>query len=296
LIRGFIKGKSAMGWMLILMCWFGSVSAADFAGRDVMNGLSWDQYGNFAEEWRLFTVRYREDTREMRFVYANPLAWEALQAGRTDYPDGAAFAKTGAMMKPDPAFPSSLVPSGTRRFQLMVRDKKRFSDTDGWGYALFDQDGKTFAEEPRATALACAACHRLVADRGFVFSQPLTFLPPPSIGPAWRKRLHFESAGASVLPPTAVKFLPRGSKTIRKLTGPLEKNLFQGTLDEIKPLLAEEARRSKLPAVLLDPKGRRFSMVIPEKKKCSGGKGEIFDSYHTSLKGGAVVRNQFCHQ
>ena len=44
-----------------------------------MNDISLHQFGDFTKEWKLVTVRYRKDTEEMRFTYANPTAAETLK-------------------------------------------------------------------------------------------------------------------------------------------------------------------------------------------------------------------------
>lgn len=138
----------------------------EFAGRTQMNGHELKEFAGFERNWKLVTVRFRKDTGEMRFTYANDLAWKALMSGATDYPKGSVFAKIGLATLEDPSFASSAVPSGARRYQFMVRDKTKYSETDGWGYALFDANGKTFPGEPKEASLACAACHHIVPERG----------------------------------------------------------------------------------------------------------------------------------
>ena len=44
----------------------------------------------------------------------------------------------------------------------------------------------------------------------------------------------------------------------------MRKALFQGTLEEIRPALSTEVDNSKLPAVLFNEEGTRFSLVLPE--------------------------------
>ena len=144
-----------------------------YAGRSLMNGYSLDQFGDFIKSFHFVTVRYRTDTHEMRLTYANDKAWQALLAGGKHYPDGAVFAKIGIMTEQDPGFTSSVVPSGAKRYQLMVMDHKKHAATAGWGYALFDKDGKTFEQNPVEQTAACDACHKLVPDRSYVFSQPM---------------------------------------------------------------------------------------------------------------------------
>jgi len=261
-----------------------------YAGKEEMNGLRLKDYAGFESKWKLVTVRFRRDTAEMRFTYANDLAWNSLKAGGKEYPDGAVFAKISLISKDDPAFVSSAVPSGVRRFQLMVKKSGTFKETDGWGYALFDSKGSTYPEEPKLSAMACHACHRLVPDRGYVFSQPLELsslnFTSPAVGPAaelakLQSRVSFEARALSKLPKELRSRLDRKVKRVHLLEGEMRSHLFQGTLDEVKPLLARKAVESGEPAALLSEDGKRFTLVAPR----SGGaceKNEAFLSVEST--------------
>lgn len=272
-----------------------SIAAQDFAGRNSMNGIDWSAYKDFPQNWQMVTVRYRQDTSEMRFVYANDIAAQALKAGVTDYPDGAVFGKVGALTKQDLLFPSSMIPSGVRRFQLMVRNKSLYKDTDGWGYALFDEAGKTQAEDPRLMALACAACHRLANVRGQVFSTALSEVAHSRV--AWIAEDRFRVAQRADLPEFIQKLLPQHITQIKQLRGELEKNLFQGTLDEIKPVLAQEAVRSSMPALLLSSDKKRYSLVFPTKDKCPDNQGIRLKTVHSLAdKERQSLSSEFCQK
>jgi hypothetical protein len=248
-----------------------------FAGRDSMTGYSLEHFKGFQKDWHFVTVRYRKDTGEMRWTYANDLAWKALVAGGTHYPDGSVFAKIGLATQEDPDFISSAVPSGARRFQLMVKDAKKHAETDGWGYALFDQSGRTFGEDPEDQVMACHACHAVVPHRDYVFSQPVNLeIDMAAFGrmkealPENLSGLVFETVSIDELSNKVRGILPPGVKEIRLLQGDMRKHIFQGTIDEIRPMLAQEALRSKLPAALMSEKGDRLSLVLPEHKKGEG--------------------------
>lgn len=259
-----------------------------------MNGYTLDQYPGLLEEletadnkgegreWHFVTVRYRRDTGEMRWTYANKLAWDTLIAGRTDYPDGAVFAKVGILTQDDPAFTSSVEPSGAKRFQLMVYDREKHKDTDGWGYALFDNSKRVNDEDDQDQARACHACHEIVANRNYVFSQPISMaVMKPATMEIFKNQaasaLPFETRPYDALPEAVQAALPDGTKTVRVLTGKLQKYLFQGTLDEIRPALAQESAHTGLPAVLFSENGERFSLVhVEAETECtllSGEKG-----------------------
>lgn len=279
-----------------------------------MNGICFQDYKGFPDTWKLVTVRYRTDTGEQRFVYANPSAHETLKNGRIDYPDGAAFAKIGVITQDDPEFVSSKVPSGLVRYQFMVYDKKRYASTGGWGYALFNTKGFQLSpEDPAEQAKACDACHQIAKDRGFVFSQLMAALPGPvrAAGPS----MPDTGIGASQLPytfldirpgklPDAVRELvPPDTAAVRMLEGPIRMNVFVGTLDEVRPLLAREAARSRHPALLLSADEQQFALVIQKTgaSSCAGSK-ESFTVSKTSLMrvdGNARKRSlvrDFCYE
>ncbi|MDX1923261.1 MAG: cytochrome P460 family protein [Alphaproteobacteria bacterium] len=246
-----------------------------FGGLDSMNGFKFKDYSDFATKWNYVTVRYRKDTGEMRLTYANDAAWKTLMSGSIDYPKDAAFAKIGLMTADDPGFTSSLVPSGAQRYQLMVMDKEKFKDTDGWGYALFDENGKTFDGDPTEKSAACHACHKMVPDRGYVFSQPVKLnmglpfnikmkiaTPEQTVA----ARVTFETVKVDTLPEKLKKQVPAEFKEVRLLRGEMENAIFYGTIDEIRPTLAVELLRSKLPTALVGKDGKLFSLVIKGQK------------------------------
>lgn len=234
----------------------------------VFGGERFSRYKDFERDWKLVTVRFRKDTNEMRFVYANPAAWRHLRArseGTTTapYPDGAVFAKTGIATGEDTAFPSSVVPKGARRFQLMVRNSKKYADTNGWGYALFNEEWKQSPGDTKQVVQACAACHNIVPDRAYVFSELMAGLGSkalklrPSESAAWA----FVTTKIAELPKHIQVQIPVGVEEVRVLSGPLQQHVFPGTLDEIRPLLTKEARESKRPAILIGAEKNRFSLV-----------------------------------
>jgi hypothetical protein len=261
------------------------------AAEPSMNGYTLKQFGNFAKNWHLVTVRYRKDTSEMRFTYANDLAWKALQERRTDYPDGAVFAKIGAMTQPDPGFTSSKVPSGARRIQFMVRDHQKHKDTDDWGYALFDGEGNLYPGDQKTVSQACMACHRLVPERGQIFSQ-IMFLEKDA--PIGSSPLRFADVNVKKLPAALRAEIPLSVKKARELSGPLKEKSFFGTLDEIQPFLAEEAAKSGLPAVLIS--GKDFSAVLPQLTKCENVNEKSFLGLHTLPQSKQLFKNSFCQK
>lgn len=238
-----------------------------------MNGIKLSDYWGFEDKWKLITVRFRTDTDEMRFEYANPLAWETLSNNRHDFPDGSVIGKIAVKTVEDPDFISSQVPAGARRYQVMVRDQKKYSATGGWGYALFTAPQKlrtTSSLEDSQTTDACYACHQVVEKKNYIFGVPLNlkFLVGAATANAitknsYPKGLDFVDQGSSKLPQDIQSFLPLETKRVRLLKGAVADRSFEGTLDEMKPLLTEEAKRSGFPSLVMSEDGKRFTLVVP---------------------------------
>lgn len=276
---------------------------------DVMNGYRLSDYKDFEKKWKLITVRYRKDTGEMRFTYANDLAYKNLMKNTKDYPDGSVFAKVGIKTLDDPAFISSAVPAGARRYQLMVRNKQKHTDTDGWGYALFDAQAMPFPEPQGQQVAACAACHRIVPERNYVFSQlmessPLfkktsANQPDKSFNRNIEDRIPFKEISVSELPKPLQSKLVNKTGKVRIVNHEITQAVFQGTLDEIRPTLSREAARTKKPAILLSDDHLSFSLVYVENEdsRCQdSGKTGIYMKAIISTKTNEVPFNEinFC--
>jgi hypothetical protein len=245
-----------------------SAIADDFSGKTSMNDINFLDYKDFEKNWSLVTIRFRKDTGEMRLTYANEAAMKTLVSGSISYPDGAVFAKIGIHTGVDSQFISSVVPTGIRRYQFMLKDKKKYSATGGWGYGLFDPEGKTFAEEPKASQDACYACHTMVENRGDVFSQPFSLtknikLPESSVEHTVSK-IKYSWFKVKDLPRNVATVIPSKFTKVRFITNSiLRTKIFQGTLDEMKPILEHEVRKEKVPAILLSSDKKRFVIVVP---------------------------------
>jgi hypothetical protein len=248
---------------------------SDTVVRTRMNGYALSDFGDFTKTWHFVTTRFRNDTKHMRFIYANDVAWKTLQANTPDYPDGSIFGKIAFMTSGDDAFPDSYVPTEQVVYQFMVKDKKRFADTGGWGYVITTPSGLVVGGDDKERSEACQACHALVPERGFVFSRPISLGPAagPSFlnktnaaatTPPWFERLPFRTEDKGKLPPRLARQIPAAYDKVELLGGEIEKHNFPGMMDEIRLLLAAEAARSKMPAALIGEKGRTFSLVFPD--------------------------------
>lgn len=259
-----------------------------------MNGIDFKRMAGFEKKWKLVTVRYRKDNQELRFVYANPVAWKAIQSKAKTYPEGAAFAKVAYLAQPDPAFESSLAPSESRRFQFMVKNQKLYKEHNGWGYALFNSYGEVNPEPVDQQVNACASCHNVVPERDYVFSTPFNQAPSKSINVF--KYVHKE-VKKGLLPQRIASLVPQNIATVLQVETPLTKNVFQGTLDELKPSLARLAVTAKKPVLFLSDDQKKFTLIYPEDVtiECDdeGVKGLFVVSINSMLDG-STNKVHFC--
>jgi hypothetical protein len=91
-------------------------------------------------------------------------------------PDGAMMAKMEWTSTKNAESPYPIaVPETLKRIGFMIKDSKRFPESDGWGYAqwLYDASSKTFKPEYNDAGFGkkvCHQCHTLVKGKDFVFT------------------------------------------------------------------------------------------------------------------------------
>jgi hypothetical protein len=82
--------------------------------------------------------------------------------------------------KPNDNFPDATVPGKLLNVDFMVKDSKRFADSGGWGWAVFDYNAETDTFTPGTEAgrppqghdAKCGfACHKEVKAKDYVFTE-----------------------------------------------------------------------------------------------------------------------------
>ncbi len=116
---------------------------------------------------------------EFHHVYINPDAY-AVYKLTGEFPEGTVIAKELVLLqKSDFPDGSKNAPSGRGYFagefqgmDIMVKDKKRFKKTRGWGFFNFGHHAPPYASAAKAApAASCAACHQANAKKDMVFTQ-----------------------------------------------------------------------------------------------------------------------------
>ena len=159
--------------------WMGVLTIAAQNTSDVTspNGIALSEFKGY-EAWETISPSVSKDG--VKVIVGNAAMIRAYQDGviadGKSVPDGAAMAKFIWSTKDNPFLPgAAMVPGALTKVQFMVKDAKRFPDTDGWGYADFHYDAaaETFkgaGNGPGFAKTACHQCHTRVKARDFVFT------------------------------------------------------------------------------------------------------------------------------
>src|SRR5580698_7004021 len=153
----------------------------------IPGGLAFSEVRGY-EQWQVVGPSLTEAANVIRVIVANPVMIKAYQQGvpgnGKPFPDGSKIVKIEWRPKKltDPPFSANTpdtVPGDLAEVEFIVKDSKKFPDTHGWGYAMFDYDAAsgTFAPATLASkppvehdAKCGAACHELAASKDYIFT------------------------------------------------------------------------------------------------------------------------------
>jgi len=178
--------RKIIGVTVLVGSLIGVLAVMAIAGQDkytlkVPNGLSFSEFKGY-ESWQVVSISHNGDL--LAAILANPEMIKAFVAGAPgngkSFPDGSKMAKVHWNPKQLETFPSATVPGTQHDVDFMVKDSKRFADSGGWGYAVFDYDAAsdtftpgTLADKPpQGNDARCGfACHSIVKKRDYVFTE-----------------------------------------------------------------------------------------------------------------------------
>jgi len=156
------------------------LAAGDKYALKVPGGLAFSEFRGY-ESWQMISSSHNE--KVMAVTLGNPAMIDAYRAGfpgnGKPVPDGAKMAKLHWTPKASEFFPQATVPGKLLNVDFMVKDSKRFADSGGWGWAVFDYDpasdtfkpGTTAGTPPQGNDAKCGlACHTIAKERDYVFT------------------------------------------------------------------------------------------------------------------------------
>jgi hypothetical protein len=157
------------------------IFAQDKYTLKVPNGLAFSEFKGY-EGWQLVSIS--QDGPLVAAIVGNPVMIKAYQDGipgnGKPFPDGAKMAKVHWNPKKMETFPAATVPGTQHDVDFMVKDSKRFADSGGWGYGVFEYNaasdtfkpGTLAGKPPQGNDAKCGfACHTGVKNRDYVFTE-----------------------------------------------------------------------------------------------------------------------------
>jgi hypothetical protein len=173
------------GVLAVASTW--AIPAQDKYTLQVPNGLAFSEFKGY-EDWQAVGPSQTDASNVIRLILANPVMIDAYKEGvpgnGKPFPDGSKITKIEWRPKKitDPPFSASTpdtVPGDLIEVEFIEKDSKRFSDSHGWGYGMFDYDAASSTFTPATTAskppqghdAKCgAACHTLAASKDYIFT------------------------------------------------------------------------------------------------------------------------------
>lgn len=125
------------------------------------------------KKWKVISMSTLFDN-SIRVIYGNTIAVKAIETENFHpWPDGSMVVK--AVWKQVESADGEIRPGEFVNAQFMVKDSKKYTDTEGWGFAKFS--GKNLHPTGKTASFAkesCIACHRQLAEStGYLFDVPM---------------------------------------------------------------------------------------------------------------------------
>jgi hypothetical protein len=166
--------------------WFAALSGLVISAQDkytvkVPGGLAFSEFRGY-ESWQVISMS--ATPRAVAVTVGDPAMIAAYEAGfpanGKPVPDGARMAKIHWTPSKNPLFPDATVPGKQVNVDFMLKDSRRFADSGGWGYAVFDYDAATdtftpgtlSGMPPQGNDAKCGfACHTRAKATDYVFTE-----------------------------------------------------------------------------------------------------------------------------
>jgi Cytochrome P460 len=154
------------------------------------NGIAFSEFKGY-DAWQLISTSQHDGddgcgtstTGCAKAILGNPIMIKAYQGGipanGKPFPDGAVMAKIEWLKTTNESAPYQITEPGQQtEVAFMVKDSKRFPDTNGWGYATLQYDSQSDSyklhagqKNPAFAKELCHACHIAGASKtDYVFT------------------------------------------------------------------------------------------------------------------------------
>src|ERR1700684_564252 len=161
----------AMGVLAVLGA--AAVCAQEKSSLISPGGIAFSDFRGY-EDWAVVSSARTDEV--LKVIVANPIIIQAFKDGvpgnGKPFPDGSRIAKLQWKPKKSTEAPFVVdVPDIFKQAFVMEKDSKRFPNTGGWGYAVFNYDAATnkFTADPTAHADCGNTCHLAVKAKDYIF-------------------------------------------------------------------------------------------------------------------------------
>jgi hypothetical protein len=137
------------------------------------SGIAFSDFRGY-EDWA--DVSSARTDEVLKVIVANPAMIKAYKAGvpgnGRPFPDGSMIVKL--QWKPKKSTEAQFavdVPDVFKQAFVMEKDSKRFPNTGGWGYAVFNYDAASdkFTADPKSLSDCGNSCHTAVKAKDYIF-------------------------------------------------------------------------------------------------------------------------------
>jgi hypothetical protein len=149
-----------------------AMSAQDKYSLTTSSGIAFSDFRGY-EDWAVVSSAQTDEV--LKVIVANPTMIAAYRSGvpgnGQPFPDGSKIANLQWKPKKSTEAPFDVnVPATFSQAFLIEKDSKRFPNSGGWGYALFNYDATSDTFTPDAAPDNCGhACHMAVKAKDYIF-------------------------------------------------------------------------------------------------------------------------------
>lgn len=133
------------------------------------NNLAFKQIEGY-QNYKIVATHFRTDKNEIRYILANPVAYNALTQNAKIMPEGSKIVKIGWSVKKMWSWPGALEADKIQRVEYMIKNSEKFDNNgDHWGYARFIKTKEGYKPWTKGTQ-SCISCHASVKSDDYLFT------------------------------------------------------------------------------------------------------------------------------
>lgn len=170
-IAGLIVGVTAVAVLALVAA--SANPAPDKYSLQSPGGIAFSDFRGY-EDWAVVSSSHTDE--RLKVIVGNPTMINAFKAGipgnDQTFPDGSMIVKLQWTQKKSTEAPFVVdVPADFKEAFVMEKDSKRFPNSGGWGYAVFNYDAAStkFTPDPKSLSDCGNACHSAVKAKDYIF-------------------------------------------------------------------------------------------------------------------------------